>query len=90
MAFDDATSNIALNAGLNELQTGILLPPALIGGTPANLPYSTTDMALNFLPGSVDDGLVQLTMKFLNPYTGSGYTLLHSVDPLDTTPEARG
>ncbi|KAG0306732.1 hypothetical protein BGZ99_001700, partial [Dissophora globulifera] len=90
MAFDDATSNIALNAGLNQLQTGITLPPGIIDQTPATLPYSLTDMALNFLPESVDDGLVQLTVKFLNQFTGSGYTLLHLVDPLDTFPTARG
>ncbi|KAG0300274.1 hypothetical protein BGZ99_003867, partial [Dissophora globulifera] len=90
MAFDDATSNIALNAGLNQLQTGILLPPGMLEQAPASLPYSLTDMALNFPSTSVDDGLVQLTVKFLNQFAGSGYTVLHLVDPLDSDPTTRG
>ncbi|KAG0300494.1 hypothetical protein BGZ99_003769, partial [Dissophora globulifera] len=56
MAFDDATFNIALNTGLNELQTTVILPPDLLGGAPgANPPYSITDMALKLLPSTVDD-----------------------------------
>ncbi|KAG0290421.1 hypothetical protein BGZ98_003477 [Dissophora globulifera] len=90
MAFDDATPNVALNAGLNELQTFVLLPPHMLDAAPANLPYSITDMALKFLPTTVDDGLVEMTMKFLNPFIGSSYTFLHIFDPQDTSLESRG
>ncbi|KAG0287845.1 hypothetical protein BGZ98_004458, partial [Dissophora globulifera] len=82
MALDDATSNIALNAGLNELQTSVFLPPGMLEQPPANLPYSLTDMALKFLPTSVDDGLVEMTMTFFNPFIGVGYSFLHTFDPL--------
>ncbi|KAG0304081.1 hypothetical protein BGZ99_002506, partial [Dissophora globulifera] len=86
MAFDDATSNIALNAGLNELQTTILLPPGMLeGAAGANPPYSITDMALKLLPSTVDDGIMEMTMKFRNPFAGSGYTFLHPFDPASTT-----
>ncbi|KAG0316800.1 hypothetical protein BGZ99_006663 [Dissophora globulifera] len=90
IALDDATSNVALNAGLNQLQTSVLLPPGLLEKAPANPPYSTTDMALKFLPTTVDDGLVQMTMKFLNPFIGSGYSFLHMINPHDSDADPRG
>ncbi|KAG0303434.1 hypothetical protein BGZ99_002684, partial [Dissophora globulifera] len=91
VAFDDATSNIALNAGLNQLQTTIMLPPGMFGGTaPVNPPYSITDMALKFLPTSEDDGLVEMTMKFLNPFIGSSYDLLHLVYSQDLNIDGEG
>ncbi|KAG0287979.1 hypothetical protein BGZ98_004427 [Dissophora globulifera] len=90
IALDDATSNVALNAGLNQLQTSVILPPGLLDKAPANLPYTTTDMALKFLPTTADDGLVQMTMKFLNPFIGSGYSFLHMINPQDSNPGARG
>ncbi|KAG0306618.1 hypothetical protein BGZ99_001730, partial [Dissophora globulifera] len=90
MAFDDATSNVALNAGLNELQTSVLLPPFMLEDTSTNPPYSITEMALKFLPTTVDDGLVEMTMKFFNPFIGSGYNFLHTSGPQDVDLKSRG
>ncbi|KAG0315102.1 hypothetical protein BGZ99_007678, partial [Dissophora globulifera] len=81
IGLDDATSNVALNTGLNELQTSILLPPHMLDSAPASLPYSLTDMALKFLPTTVDDSLVEMTMKFLNPFIGGGFNMVNAVAP---------
>ncbi|KAG0305361.1 hypothetical protein BGZ99_002097, partial [Dissophora globulifera] len=76
IALDDATSNTALNAGLSELQTSISLPPHMLDQAPPNLPYSTTDMSIKFLSTTVDDGLVEMTATFLNPFIGGSYELI--------------
>ncbi|KAG0305570.1 hypothetical protein BGZ99_002025, partial [Dissophora globulifera] len=81
IALDDATSNVALNAGLNELQTSITLPAHMLDAAPSNPPYSITDMALKFLPTTVDDSLVEMNMTFFNSFTGGGFNMLNAVGP---------
>ncbi|KAG0287026.1 hypothetical protein BGZ98_004835 [Dissophora globulifera] len=77
ISLDDATSNIALNAGLSELQTSVLIPPHLLDlGATIPLAYSLTDMSIKFLPTTVDDGLVEMTATFLNPFVDGSYELI--------------
>ncbi|KAF9409297.1 hypothetical protein BGZ76_005708, partial [Entomortierella beljakovae] len=89
-AFEGTSSNPALVAGLKDLQTSITLPPSFIVAN-ATAPYLASPWTLKFFPSTVDDGLVEFTGTFQNPYPG--YTLhyqsfapyldnnFHMVDP---------
>ncbi|KAF9899104.1 hypothetical protein EC991_009586, partial [Linnemannia zychae] len=60
-----ATSNPALNAGLQSLRTSVLLPKGLNSGTPP--PYNDV-WDLKVLPTTVNDGFLELSVVFNNPY----------------------
>ncbi|KAF9426344.1 hypothetical protein BGZ76_002809, partial [Entomortierella beljakovae] len=77
-AFEGSSSNPALVAGLKDLQTSIILPKDLFVAN-ATTPYLASPWSLKFLPSTVDDGLVEFTGTFQNPYPG--YTLhVHSIN----------
>ncbi|KAG0367951.1 hypothetical protein BGX24_003026, partial [Mortierella sp. AD032] len=62
---NNSTSNPALNAGLSSLRTGLLLPAGMWTDTP----YAYGDMwSLKVLPSTVNDGLVEVTGTFNNPF----------------------
>ncbi|KAG0276353.1 hypothetical protein BGZ95_007658, partial [Linnemannia exigua] len=64
-ATGNSTSNPALNAGLSTLRTGLLLPAGMWTDTP----YAYGNMwSLKVLPSTVNDGLVEVTGTFNNPY----------------------
>ncbi|KAF9120722.1 hypothetical protein BGW39_011142, partial [Mortierella sp. 14UC] len=64
-ASSTSTSNPALNAGLSSLRTGVPLPQNLWTDTP--LGFSDI-WSIKVLPTTVNDGLVEITATFNNPY----------------------
>ncbi|KAG0290950.1 hypothetical protein BGZ98_003217, partial [Dissophora globulifera] len=73
-----ATSNEALNAGLDALNTFVIVPPLVLESGPTVQPYSNTSMSIKFLPTTVNDGLVEMTATFVNPYQGFPYNMEHA------------
>ncbi|KAF9905606.1 hypothetical protein EC991_001505 [Linnemannia zychae] len=64
-ANDKSTSNPALNAGLAKLQSNLIIPLGLYVETP---PAYSIDWTVKILPTTVDDGLVEISSIFSNPY----------------------
>ncbi|KAG0301908.1 hypothetical protein BGZ97_002567, partial [Linnemannia gamsii] len=62
-----ATSNPALNAGLESLKTSIFLPMLLMVPEPPPPAYDDA-WTVKFLPTTMNDGLVDMTVVFSNPF----------------------
>lgn len=62
-----ATSNPALSAGLSTLRTFIVLPQGLVVPTPPPAPYNV-DWTVKILPTILNDGLIEMTAEFNNPF----------------------
>ncbi|KAG0196303.1 hypothetical protein BGX33_001787, partial [Mortierella sp. NVP41] len=66
-ALPGATSNPALDAGLGSLRTSVVIPATI----PPNLsayPYGDT-WSVKVLPTTINDGLVEVTTTFMNPFS---------------------
>ncbi|KAF9342219.1 hypothetical protein BGX26_008043, partial [Mortierella sp. AD094] len=78
-AFSGSSNNTALNAGLTGLETHMVLP---LGMVPTfSGPAYQPDWTVKFLPTTVQDGLVEMTATFNNPFYGS---VLHFVNAQPT------
>ncbi|KAF9117621.1 hypothetical protein BGW39_002002, partial [Mortierella sp. 14UC] len=64
-ASSSATSNPALNAGLSTLRNSVLLPTFLMSYTP---PAYSDVWNIKVLPTTVNDGLVEVSTVFNNPF----------------------
>ncbi|KAF9345084.1 hypothetical protein BGX26_003569 [Mortierella sp. AD094] len=81
-AFSGSSNNTALNAGLTGLQTHMVIPmglPRLFSS-----PIYSRDWTVKFLPTTVQDGLVEMTTTFNNPYFGTAM-YFSNAQPTDTT-----
>ena len=64
-AHSKSTSNAALNAGLKSLRAGVLLPKDLLTEAP---PAFSSTWNMKVLPTTVNDGIVEVSTTFNNPY----------------------
>ena len=64
--FPGSSPNVAEAAGLSNLQTKILVNALAAPNLPAYLPTWTATM----LPTTIDDGIFDMTVTFMNPYPG--------------------
>ncbi|KAF9116724.1 hypothetical protein BGW39_002663, partial [Mortierella sp. 14UC] len=64
-ASSTSTSNPALNAGLSTLRNGVIIPKGL---AVPKLPAYSDVWNIKVLPTTVDDGLIEVSTVFYNPY----------------------
>ncbi|KAF9115595.1 hypothetical protein BGX27_007332 [Mortierella sp. AM989] len=76
--FSGSSSNPALVAGLKDLQS-VVYVPLLLRVPDATPPYLYSSWKIHFLPSTVDDGLVEVTCTFQNPYFNTNLNFLEAV-----------
>ncbi|KAG0196285.1 hypothetical protein BGX33_001850, partial [Mortierella sp. NVP41] len=96
-AFPGSTSNPALNSGLMSLRSEITVPKEMAG--PPSAPAFNREWTIKVPPTTVDDGFVEMTTTFNNPFYGLDYTQIYgsalpsenlmAYDPSSTTIEGR-